>query len=230
MPDVAATETPKPETRPGALSAEEAAAHRTGAGYSSDLISIPRSVLYAQAVMILFVAAIFFAAGYALGPGPDDRETERVEKKEKFGKPVLAFGKLTYQDGEGNPVADAGSAVIVIPRGSKPADRIAAEGLRPTDPPLTADNTSAEAIRFMEGACLRTDELGEFEITVPSGRYYVLVISKAAPRRDNRSIKPQDIEAMAEFFDDPEKLIGDRRYEWKTRKIDRDSFLNISLD
>jgi hypothetical protein len=32
------------------------------------------------------------------------------------------------------------------------------------------------------------------------------------------------------FTVDPKDLIGDRRYEWKLRKLGKDTLLNIALD
>ena len=212
------------------LSPVAAAAHRSGAVYSADLISISRRVLYAQAVVIAMVAAIFFMAGYVLGPGRTAKTEQPVEKKERFGDAVDVFGTITYSDAARNPIKDPGAVVILIPKGSAPADRLPSDGLRPTDPGLTGDELAPKAIKFLGGVYLRADENGEIDIKVNSGRYYVLVISRAAGRRDDRMITTQDLKAMKKFFAAPQTLIGERRYDWKLRKLDAETLLNISLD
>jgi hypothetical protein len=210
------------------LSSVVVAEHRSGAAYSADLISISRRVLYAQAAVIAMVAAIFFMAGYALGPGRDTTAQQPVEKKEIFGKSVDVSGRITYRKTAGSVANDAGAVVILIPKGSAPSDRFASEGLQPNSPGTNA--TALDAIKFLGGAYLVADELGEIDMQVRTGRYYVLVISNASTRREDRKIKAQDIEELERFFVDPKTLIGDQRYQWKLRKLGKNTLLNISLD
>ncbi|MCG8585720.1 MAG: hypothetical protein MI757_13520 [Pirellulales bacterium] len=212
------------------LSPARAAEHRAGVAYSADLVSISRNVLYAQAVLIVMVAAIFFMAGYAIGPGRAATEETPVEKKEKFGKSVDIPGRITFSDSAGSANVDPGAVVILLPKGSETGDRLSADGLRPADPKPTEELPSLGAIEFMGGAYTRADDLAEINMSVRSGRYYVLVISKSAARKAGSKLKSQDAEEMEAFFDDPQALIGDRRYEWKLEKLGKESWLNISLD
>ena len=212
------------------LSPAGAAEHRSGRAYASDLISIPRRVLYAQAALILAVAVIFFMAGYVLAPGSGPKDEKPVVKKEKFGSDVVVPGKITHIADSGSPIVDSGAVVILLPKGSEIADRLSIASLRPSEDEPPDGSPVLEAIKYLGGAYLRTDEQGEFEITVRSGRYYVLVISKGAKRRENRTVKTQDVEDMEGFFAKPRELLGDQRYEWKLRKLGKDTLLNISLD
>jgi hypothetical protein len=215
---------------PDPLSPAAAAAHRSGAAYSADLVSISRRVLYAQAVVIAMVAAIFFMAGYVLGPGRAEKKEERVERKERFGKTVDIPGTITFGNAAGSPTIDPGAVVILLPKGGALADRLASEGLRPADPMPADDMPTVAAIKYLGGAYLRADERGEIDLAVNSGRYYVLVISKGAARQAGRKITTQDAEEMRQVFADPDTLIGDRRYDWRLRKLGKDTLLNISLD
>jgi len=212
------------------LSPSRVSEHRSGKAYAADLVSIPRRVLYAQAALIAAVAMIFFMAGYVLGPGGGASDDAPIAKQEKFGKSVVVPGKITHIDASGSPIVDSDAVVILLPKGSEPADQLSSEGLRPVGGELDDEAPAIEKIKFLGGAYLRADEQGEFEISVRSGRYFVLVISNKAKRRDSRSIKTQDVEDMKLFINDPKELIGDRRYEWKLRKLGKDTLLNISLD
>ena len=116
----------------------------------------------------------------------------------------------------------------MIPKGSEPADRFASEGLRPDD--AESESTTIDAIKFLGGAHLRADENGEIDLQARTGRYYVLVIAKGANRADGRDIKQQDMREMKRFFADPGSLIGENRYDWELRKLDKKTLLNISLD
>lgn len=229
MPDQVPTEETS-STAKDPLSPTAAAEHRSGAAYSADLVSISRNVLYAQAVLIAMVAAIFFMAGYVLGPGRAAKDDQPIVKKEKFGKSVDVPGRITYSGAAGDATIDAGAVVILLPKGTTPGEQLAAEGLRPTDSPSTDWPPAVDAIKFLGGAYMRADELGEIDMQVKSGRYYVLVISNASSRRDGDGIKIQDAEEMQRFFEDPQSLVGDRRYEWKLRKLGKETLLNISLD
>ena len=209
---------------------EAAAEHRLGAAYSADLVSISRRVLYAQAVVIAMIAAIFFMAGYVIAPGKTKTVDTPVEKKERFGKTVDVYGKITFKDAVGGFGYDAGAVVILLPKDSDPSDRFASKGLRPTDATPDNDDAGAKAIEFLGGAYLRADENGEIDMEIRSGRYHVLVISSSAQRDEGRKIRKQDVESLKKFFADPSSLIGDQRYKWTLEKFGKESFLNVSLE
>jgi hypothetical protein len=189
------------------------------------LVSITRRTLYVQAAMIAVVSLAVFACGYFIGRGARAPEVPLAALK-----PVPVQGRVTYAADANQTPPDAQAVVIVFPKGTKPAERIPIAGLRPSDPPLAAENENTlRAIESSEGVYVRADEQGQFEIRLRPGVYKVLVISKHAQRPPGTQPKSKDLIALGGFFKDAPDLIGLSRYDYSERRLPDESPLNYTF-
>jgi len=203
-----------------------AAPSRTAEKFDPNVVSISRRVLYAQGVLIAATGVIAFLLGYLFGesssaPTPADPVISAG--------PIEVVGKLTYMQG-GEPQADAGAVIIVLPHDSSPDEKIAIEGLRPQDSPPSEEAMPVRAIRSLGGQYLRSDRNGQFSLTLPrAGRYHVLFVSKAAQRPANVPPSAEDLAALGRFFKAAPDLIAGQKYRWQTLELEQGTDLTYDF-
>jgi hypothetical protein len=177
------------------------------------LVSVPRRMLYLQAVIILLISLAALMAGYYIGRGA------RTSPVKMSPEPVAVPGRVMYQADSSQLMPDAQAVIIVLPQGGTPADKIPIAGLRPDDPALAEGNNTLAAIEASDGVYRRVDEQGQFEIRVPPGVYRVLVISKHVQRPPGTQPSPEDMLGLNGYFQSAADLIGPYRYEYSERRL-----------
>ena len=156
---------------------------------AADLIAVPRYAIYLQGGLLALVAFVAFVIGLLAGgtllSGPAAPPAPRL---------VLISGSITYASGP-RQLPDEGAVVAVIPQSqNRPDEKAPIEGLRPGDPTPDADHRGLAILRELGGGYTRADAGGRFQIQVPSGgRYLVLVISHEKQTRSADEINTADI-------------------------------------
>jgi hypothetical protein len=186
--------------------------------------------IYAQALLLLSVAAGAFLAGYYCGrqdgtAKPDDapkRETAAVpEPNNGFAETrVLLDAKLLWTPSPGKVEGDQGAAFIALPRDRVPPSSLPIAGLQAAGESLENSKASAAAIRASGGVFERAGSDGTLAAVLPrEGRYYLLMISRNALRPADQPIRARDLAEMKQYFAGPEELIGASKYAWKQSEI-----------
>ena len=177
-------------------------------------VSVPRRMLYLQAVIILLISLAALVAGYYIGRGARTSPAAKMSPER-----VAVQGRVMYQADSSQLVPDVQAVIIVFPQGGTPADKIPIAGLRPDDPALPDGNNALPAIEASDGVYRRADEQGQFEIRVPPGVYRVLIISKHVQRPPGTQPGPEDLLGLNGYFQSAADLIGPYRYEYSERRL-----------
>jgi hypothetical protein len=184
-----------------------------------DRVSVPRSVLYAQGILLGVVGLLAFALGVLVGGG------RSPAPHHPLATPHLVAGQLQYQTDGDHRRPDAGSTVLVLPAEHRPGpnERASIEGLRPQDPSPNETNPSLRAIQAMGGSYTRTDDQGRYRVRVPKpGTYFVLFVSANAYRENAEDLDKTDLAQIGRYVLPATDLLGDRAYHWDRIVINRD--------
>ncbi|MCH8921981.1 MAG: hypothetical protein IIA67_02395 [Planctomycetes bacterium] len=182
-----------------------------------DRVSISRSVIYGQGILIAAVALVAFIMGFFIGHLADtdpDKEAAVVDRG-----PTTIYGHLAHRDAAGKAIGDDGAVVIVLPHDIK--DRfdghLATAGLSPDEQEPNTDATAnRRAIANLGGVYCRTDDNGNFHFKLSPGKYYVLQISHNADRGPSDSGVASDKDSMGDLLADVDILIGTHKYRWRS--------------
>ncbi|MBC8355014.1 MAG: hypothetical protein H8E66_23800 [Planctomycetes bacterium] len=191
-----------------------------------DRVAVPRRVLYAQGILLAVVAVISFILGTMVA-GDRTKETAIVAAV-----PCELSGEVVYATGGGRSLPDEGSVVIVLPTDQRPAPTAKApvEGLRPGDPIPRGDSDNLRIIQSIGGAYARTDAAGKYQLTVPDGgRYFVLIVSKNRYRGGDEELDKVDIAQLGRYVQPPTELLGESRYEWRELLIRKNESMDFTF-
>ncbi len=174
-------------------------AAKRGGGVAVDYrrLSIPRWVLYVQAVLIAVVAGLAFGSGYWMGKGTQPPVEETPPAKRDA---VLIRGSAHYRNDRGLKTPDADAAIVIVPKDAIAEHKIDIKGLRPRDPAPTEKNPAIQAIELLDGAYARTDRIGKFSVVLRPGEYWVLALSRHAARPASQPPKPDDLDLLGRYF------------------------------
>lgn len=198
-------------------------AGKTPVAVDFDRVSIPRSILYVQGILLALVAILAFVFGILIGGGGTAPEPVEV-----VARPCNVGGHVRYLTQNGAEIPDEGTVVIIVPQDQQPsaAQRAPVEGLRPSDPVPQDNHPALQAIRMLGGAYTRTDENGAFDLRLPAaGQYYVLVLSRNRYREPNEDPVRADLAQIGGYFLPATELLGDHRYQWKSVLVRADQDL-----
>lgn len=189
--------------------------------------AIPWAVLV-QAMLLLTVAVGGFSAGYYLGR--QDASAPQVEAAKAAAseepKPndgfseeqVLLEWRILWMPNPGKSEGDHGASFIALPQDRIPRDSLPIAGLQPGAE--TDSQASAAVIGDLGGAFERAAKDGSVLAVLPrEGRYHLLLISNHALRPDDGPIRPRDLVEMKQYFAEPERLIGPRKYVWLSEEF-----------
>lgn len=196
-------------------------------GESPEGPRVAAGLVVAQGLLLVVMLAVGFGLGRASQRAGDGGAQETLAAR-----PATLSGKVEYGTSGGTSFPDEGAVVLVFPASQRPAadERIAYEGLRPTDLPLDANHESLEKLRLLGGGLARVDAAGQFRISLPkSGSYYVLVLSHHGARRANVAPNKSDLAQIGRYVQMANELIGDRRYRWTTEEITGQKRLDSAL-
>lgn len=177
-----------------------------------DMIQIPRWVIYAQALLIVITAGIFFVLGVLVNGLNSPTSADFKRKLD-----CRVYGSVAYRD-DGNLKADRGAVVIILPSNRKPSAR-SQGGLVHPNSFQALDNEAIDRIHRLGGSVVRADENGQFEVTIDSNSvvgipYSVLVVSKNGAQRDGAALTKDQFASLAEFFAPVEDVVEKRPFFW----------------
>ena len=175
------------------------------------VLLITRQAVYAQAGLVAGLVLLAFIAGLLIGRG--SRPAAKVAAPSAAAEPVALDGHVLYALSPGASLPDAAAIIIALPADKKPAHKIAARGLRAGDDDDLDASPSAEALRTIGAAVVRSNDSGQFELVVQRpGDYSLLIISHHASRPEGSTIALADAEELSQYFASPKELIGQQRY------------------
>ncbi|MBP89950.1 MAG: hypothetical protein CMJ64_25120 [Planctomycetaceae bacterium] len=187
-------------------------------------VAVPRSVLYAQGILLAVVAVASFVLGVLIG------SSGKTEVADLPAQPCVVTGLVQYAGGSGQNRPDNGAIVLVVPTEERPSRESKAEvaGLRPGDPVPQDDSDNLRIIRSIGGAYTRVDADGQFHVQLPdTGRYFVLVVSGNAYRNAGQDPNRGDIAQLGRYVQPPMDLLGQSKYEWRELTIRNDEAVNV---
>jgi hypothetical protein len=177
-----------------------------------ELIQLPRWVVYAQALLLVGTAVVFFMMGLLVGglASPSSTDFNRTLD-------CRVYGTVAYRDGE-DLKADPGAVVFILPVNKKPDARSQGSLVHP-DSFQALDNEAIDRIYRLGGAAVRADENGQFEVTIDANAvlgvsYHVLIVSKNGEIADIDSLTKDQFASLAEFFSPVEDLIENHPFFW----------------
>ncbi|HJN08028.1 MAG TPA: hypothetical protein QF564_05005 [Pirellulaceae bacterium] len=202
---------------------ESESSQKAPAKVNIDRVSIPRSVLYVQGILLALVAIIAFVFGVLVGGRGSSPESAQV-----VARPCTVDGHVHYLTQNGAEIPDEGTVVIVVPQDQRPSSeqRAPVEGLRPSDPLPQENHPALRTIRMLGGAYTRTDENGAYDLRLPAaGEYFVLVLSRNRYRNANEDPVRADLAQIGAYFLPATELLGDQCYQWKSIVVRADQTL-----
>ncbi|MCH5372481.1 MAG: zinc-ribbon domain-containing protein [Planctomycetes bacterium] len=189
--------------------------------FDPNKVTVRRSLLYMQGILLGVVALFGFALGILVGAAGNGVAT--VDEPE----PSVIRGQIALRTQDDETLADPGAVAMVFPQGSRPEAKLEILGLRPQDPELPDDHPALIAIRSMGGDYARADDQGNFRLQVPHrGQYFLLVIS--ANRRNSNPEPPRTTLAqIGRFFQLAPDMFGGYDYRWQEEAVRGDRQLNF---
>lgn len=177
-------------------------------------LAIPRAYVYLQGALLVAIAVLSFALGWAFGGSGSYRTDEAPQG------PVTLTGIVEVDGYDGPIAASEGALVAILPSGRRPAEKIPVDGLRPNEIGRIVPPRTLSAIREMGGALAVSDARGEFRAELPTpGEYHVLVVLPDVYRPTTSQIALADLARLGDYFLLPDQLIGDCRYSLQTERI-----------
>ena len=206
---------------------ESTAASVPGGSENTELVAIPRYVLYLQGGLIGVVALVAFAIGLLAGgtmltqPPPP-----------AVAQACLISGSVTYASGP-RQLPDEGAVIALLPQSEAKLDEKApVDGLRPDDPTPGDTHRGIAILKSVGGGYARADANGRFQLQVPDrGRYLLLVVSNRSQLRSIEQVQTADIFKLNPYFDNAADLLGSHNYQLTPESIrgDRDD-LNVVFE
>lgn len=172
------------------------------------------------------VACVAYLIGALTRPAATSNESAGESR------PCVVSGTVKYGTSGGTTFADEGAVVLFVPANERPAndEKVAFEGLRPADLPLSPQSETTQRLRILGGGHARTDANGEYRVTLSrGGKYYVLILSHHGKRAENVLPNRADLAQLGRYVTSAADLIGEQRYRWRLEDIARDLRLDETL-
>jgi hypothetical protein len=204
---------------------ESSVPSRTVGSEHTELVAIPRYVLYLQGGLIGVVALVAFAIGMLAGGAILTQPPAPLEAQA-----CVIRGSVTYASGP-RQLPDEGAVIALLPQtGAKPDEKAPVAGLRPDDPTPGETHRGIAILSSLGGGYTRADANGRFELEVPDrGRYLVLVVSSRSLLRSVEEIPTADIFKLGPYFDNAADLLGNHRYQLKEESIRGDRDFDVAF-
>lgn len=188
-------------------------------------VAVPRSVLYAQGILLGCVALVFFIFGLVVGSG-----SQAAPAAAKPAGPVTVSGRVFCERQGQRAEGDAGSVILLLPAERRPDEKLMAAGLRPDDPPPPEDDPARTVLETLGGDYARADQRGRFRVEgSTAGRYFLVVISKHRRRPADAHPAATELARLGRYIIPPTELLGRQRYSWHELVLDEDKELDISF-
>jgi hypothetical protein len=197
-----------------------------GGSENTELIAIPRYVLYLQGGLIGVVALVAFAIGMLAGGAMLTQPPPPAAVQA-----CVISGSVTFASGP-RQLPDEGAVIALLPQSeAKPDEKAPVAGLRPGDPTPGETHRGITVLHSLGGGYTRADANGRFQLQVPDrGRYLLLVVSNRSQLRSIEEIQTADILKLGPYFDNAADLLGNHRYQLTQESIRGDRDLNVAFD
>ncbi len=183
------------------------------------MILFPRRTLYVQGALVVFLALVFFGAGYFIGRGNATFELKQ-EHEAALQERTLVEGRIVYRPEPQRVVGDERAVIVALPSGVRPEPSISIHGIRPQDPDPPGSLRSLRLLEELGGAYTRADAEGRFDLIVPDrGDYHILIISRNVGRPRGTDPDEADLMEMGHYFTSPERLISRYKYRWARYEV-----------
>jgi len=188
--------------------------------FDRQCVAVPRTLLYAQAALLVVLTVVAFTAGYLIGHDPNEPASEGLPEPER----ILIDGRLQWEATTGM-LADKGAIVLAVPEGYESARKLSGEhlGARVSIPEPSSD--LATTLQSWGGDFAVANNHGEFRLFLIPGRYHVLMLSRNALRPVDTGPSRTDLAEIGRFFEMPDRMLGEFQYRWSVETFDADSQL-----
>ena len=173
-----------------------------------DFVTLPRWVVYCQAILLGLVATTCFIGGIFVGSfgKPDAANESRTE--------LRVSGTIKFRANDAWH-ADAGAVVLILPVSPQEVARQNPSTLTPQFfEPL--ENPAIASVRAAGGDVVRANLEGKFELFVRAGKYELVVISNGKSDERQQQLSREQVASLSQFFLPVENLIGKRRFDWRS--------------
>jgi hypothetical protein len=223
----AARATPPPAAAPSVRQSRVPVAR--SAAKRGAMLLISRNTLYLQAALFCVLGLVAFGAGYLVGIGRGPVPDPAAEAPPQVAQ--IVDGTLVYTSGAGMVVQDAGSVVIAIPVGKLPSPKWPAKGLGPRDPQPAEGSQLMLTIEELGARYTRTDEDGNYLLSLPAeGRYQLVFISRNARRASGVEVAPADLDLLRRYFTPATELVGRNKYGLQVVELSGGGIAHHSFD
>jgi hypothetical protein len=221
-PVPASTARPVPHDLTSALQELAVGPHTVPASANRSEQPIPELTARRSTLLPLMYALPAFAMGLLLGTfwqsNNSQRVTESVTKPSEaipIAKPIAPdagerqiSGIVTYIDDSGNPIADAGAAVLLLPNVNTTRLRLDVRPLREA-----ADSKARQAIeaalQTLGASVCHADSNGQWSAHVAENTaFHAIVISRHRSRTESQPVPADAFETLSSWFDSPLHIVG----------------------
>jgi hypothetical protein len=205
---------------------ESATTSSSGGAENTELVVIPRYVLYLQGGLIGVVALVAFAIGMLAGSAMLTQPPPPAAAQA-----CVISGSVTYASGP-RQLPDEGAVIALLPQSqARPDEKAPVAGLRPDDPTPGDTHRGIAILKSVGGGYARADANGRFQLQVPDrGRYLLLVVSNHSQLRSIEEIQTGDILKLGPYFDNAADLLGNHSYKLTPRSIGGDDEIPVAFD
>ena len=189
-------------------------------------VAVPRSVLYAQGILLVVVAVVAFVFGIMIG------SSSQPEVANLAPQPCVLTGQVDYVAGSGQNRPDDGAIVLVVPTDNRPdsTNKAAIEGLRPGDPLPQDDSENLRIIQSIGGGYTRVDANGRFQVQLPDHRrYFILVVSSQTYRAGGDEIDRGDLAQLGNYVTGATELLSNSKYNWRELTMRKDEAISVTF-
>jgi hypothetical protein len=193
---------------------------------NTELIAIPRYVLYLQGGLIGVVALVAFAIGMLAGGAMLTQPATPAAAQA-----CVISGSVTFASGP-RQLPDEGAVIALLPQSeTRPDEKAPVAGLGPEDPTPGDMHRGIAILKSVGGGYARADVNGRFQLQVPDrGQYLLLVVSNRSQLRSIEQIQTTDIIKLRPYFDNAADLLGNHSYQLTQRSIRGDVEIPITFE
>ncbi|MFO0885986.1 MAG: hypothetical protein U0894_17690 [Pirellulales bacterium] len=189
-------------------------------------ITIPRYVVYAQGALLAVVGLACLSLGILIGGTLFHAPAANAVAV----GPVTVQGTITYAQNN-RRLADEGALVAILPDIKDPGTRVKPQGLNPGQAIQSESVRKAtEQIQNMGGGLAYADAKGNYQLKLPAGGKFFLLVISAHQGRVEDQVQVDDIRRIGRFFEGATEVLGTSRHKFTSQTLRADTRLNEAFD
>lgn len=175
----------------------------------TDVINVPRWIIFAQGALLLTVASTFFIFGLMVG------SVGRVADPEHIVEIDSELRGSVFANVDGRSTPDMGAVAIVVPLDAELVERPEGKLVHPDDF-KAFDNPAIDELERIGGGIVRANADGIFSMSLkPNREYNVLIVSKSRSRPRGKQIQKDLRAEIGGVFRPVEDVVGDRDFHFQ---------------